>query len=171
MIKEIWTRLPAAGLAVLLMHAPCALAQQTAAEARQAIVGTWTLVKDVNKGADGVETSAFGATPLGQIIFTSNMRFMSFNARSDLPKYAAGNRKQGTADEYKAIAQGSIATYGSYSISDDGKYLLMKVDSSTYTNWNGTEQKRSLYLSGDEMRYTVNASVGGVSELSYRRLK
>jgi hypothetical protein len=78
---------------------------------------------------------------------------------------------QGTPEEYKAIGQGSIATFGSYRVSADGKSLRMTPESSTYPNWNGIEQNRDMSIKGDTFSYKVKASVGGVSELTYRRLK
>ena len=148
-------------------------AQQKVADAKQQIVGVWTLVADVNTGKDGVKKSgaAFGPNPSGQIIFTSNGRYSSLNLRPDLPKFASGNRMQGTADENKAIVQGSIASFGAYSVSPDGKVLTMKIEGSTWPSWIGTEQKRNLTVSGDELKYTVAASIGGTSELTYKRVK
>jgi Lipocalin-like domain len=147
--------------------------QQKATDAKQQIVGVWTLVADINTGKDGVKKSgaAFGPNPSGQIIFTSNGRYSSLNLRPDLPKFASGNRMQGTADENKAVVQGSIASFGAYSVSPDGKVLTMKIEGSTWPSWIGTEQKRNLTVSGDELKYTVAASIGGTSELTYKRVK
>ncbi|MES2128308.1 MAG: lipocalin-like domain-containing protein [Pseudomonadota bacterium] len=169
MIKDIKTGLSLLCLASLVFIQP-AQAKGPAAPGK-AIVGTWMLVRDVNKAPDGTEKSLFGDQPQGQIIFTSNGRYASLNARADLPKFAAGNRMGGTAEEYKAVAQGSIATFGHYKVSADGKTLSMTPEASTYPNWSGTEQQRALTLAGDEMSYALQASVGGVSTLTYRRVK
>ena len=169
MIKDIKTGLSIACIA-WFAFAPPALAKGPA-KPGQAIVGTWTLVRDVNKAPDGSEKSLFGDHPLGQIIFTQGGRYASFNSRADLPKFGAGNRMQGTNEEYKAIGQGSIAGFGSYKVSADGKTLSMTPEAASYPNWNGTEQQRALVLSGDEMSYSVQASAGGVSTLTYRRVK
>jgi hypothetical protein len=152
----------------------CACAPATwAANAKQQLVGTWKLVKDVNTGKDGVAKSgaAFGPNPLGQIVFTREGRFTSLNLRPDIPKFAAGNRMQGTADENKAVVQGSIASFGGYTVSPDGKVLTMKIEGSTWPSWIGTEQKRTLSVNGDDMKYSVPASIGGTSELTYKRVK
>ena len=46
----------------------------------------------------------------------------------------------------------------------------MKVDHSTYANWNGAEQTRTLVVTGDEMKWTNPAgSAGGVAELVFKR--
>jgi len=41
--------------------------------------------------------------------------------RSDSTKFAANNRLQGTADDNKAAAQGTISTYGTYSVDEAKK--------------------------------------------------
>jgi hypothetical protein len=78
---------------------------------------------------------------------------------------------QGTADENKAVVQGSIAHFGTYSISPDGKALILKVEGGTWPSWIGAEQKRDFTIAGDELKYTVAASLGGTSELVYKRVK
>jgi hypothetical protein len=60
---------------------------------------------------------------------------------------------------------------GTYSISSVDKTLTFKVESSTFPNWNGTEQKRLLITaSKDELKYvTPTASSGGVGTVTWRR--
>jgi hypothetical protein len=89
----------------------------------------------------------------------------------NLPKFASGNRMQGTAEEYKAVVHGSIASFGTYSVSPDGKVLALKQEGGTWALRNGKEEKRPLALSGDEMKYTTAATVGGTSELTYKRVR
>jgi hypothetical protein len=148
-------------------------AQQKATDAKQQLVGVWKLVTETNTGADGIAKSggAFGPNPNGQIIFTDSGHYSSLNTRQDMAKFASGNRMQGTEDENKAVVQGTIASFGSYSVSPDGKVLTMKIAGSTWPSWVGTEQKRNLTIAGDEMRYTVAASIGGTSELTYKRIR
>jgi hypothetical protein len=154
-----------------LCSAGSAIAQDKGKGAKQ-LVGVWQLVSDTNT-KDGVTkpSSAFGANPKGQFMFTSNGRYASINTRPDLPKFASGNRMQGTAEENKAIVQGSIAHFGTYSVSPDGKAILLKVEAGTWPAWIGTEQKREFAIKGDELKYTVAASIGGTSELVYKRMK
>ena len=56
--------------------------------------------------------------------------------RGDLPKIASNSRAQATADENKAIVQGSIGQFGTYSVRD--KVITLKVAASTYPNYDGT---------------------------------
>jgi hypothetical protein len=156
-----------------LFGASAVWAQQKASDVNKQIVGVWKLVSDVNTGKDGVKKvgAAWGPNPLGKFIFTSNGHFANLNTRPDVPKFASGNRNQGTAEENKAAVQGALASFGTYSVSPDGKVLTMKIEGSSWPNWTGTEQKRDLTIKGDEMKYTLSASIGGTSELTYKRIK
>ncbi|MGZ5649540.1 MAG: lipocalin-like domain-containing protein [Usitatibacter sp.] len=148
-------------------------AQQKPGDAAKQIVGVWKLTASQNTGKDGVtKVGSFGPNPSGQLIFTSSGRYASVNTRSDLPKFASGNRLQGTPEENKAVVQGSNANFGTYTVSPDGKVLKYKVEGGTWAPWNGTEQTRKLALNGNEMKLTLEApSVGGTSLLTYKRVK
>jgi hypothetical protein len=142
-----------------------------AQDAKKQIVGVWQLVSDTNTSVEGKKTSVFGPTPKGQFFFTANGRYASVNTNPDIPKFASGNRMQGTPEENKAVVQKSIAHYGTWDVSPDGKTLILKVEGGTWPAWVGTEQKRQLTIKGDEMKYSLAASIGGTSELAYKRLK
>ena len=150
-----------------------ALAQQKAGDAKQQIVGIWTLLSSINTAKDGKVTKgiSFGPNPAGRFVFLSNGQYVSVNVNPNLPKFASGNRMQGTAEEYKAVVHGSIASFGTYSVSPDGKVLALKQEGGTWALRNGKEEKRPLALSGDEMKYTTAATVGGTSELIYKRIR
>ena len=48
----------------------------------------------------------------------------------------------------------------------------MKVEGSTYPNWTGTEQKRTVVsFTGDELKWTLPASIGGTAEVTWKRIK
>jgi hypothetical protein len=65
----------------------------------------------------------------------------------------------------------SIAMIGTYSLNQTDKTLTFKVESATFPNWNGTEQKRSIVTaSKDELKYiTATASSGGVGTVTWKR--
>ncbi len=50
--------------------------------------------------------------------------------------------------------QGSIAYFGTYSVSETDKTITTHIESSTFPNWIGTDQKRFFTLSGDELKWT-----------------
>src|SRR5205823_6428282 len=96
-------------------------------------------------------------------------RFMLTIIGADLPKFTSNNRATGTAEENKAVVSKSIAFFGSYSLAD--KTLTLKIETATFPNWNGAEQKRNLVtVSKDELKYiTPSASGGGVGTVTWKR--
>jgi hypothetical protein len=138
---------------------------------KEQLVGTWTFVSATTKRPDG--SSQWGPNPKGLAIYTGNGRFSESVMRSDRTKFAANNRLQGTADDNKAAAQGTISTYGTYSVDEAKKTYTLRIEGSSYPNWEGTEITRPVAITGDEMTVTNPApSVGGPpSQLVFRRAK
>ena len=61
--------------------------------------------------------------------------------------------------------------FGTYAVGAD-KAITMKVEGSTYPNWTGTEQKRTIInFAGDDLKWSVAASIGGTAEVGWKRLK
>ena len=134
------------------------------------LVGTWTWVSVDNVRPDGTKVQLFGPNPKGLIIFDANGRFAYLLTRPSRPKFAANNRDQGTPEENKATVQGSLGYSGTYSVSD--KTLIFKIEATTYPNAEGTEQKRSITLTGDELKWINPApTVGGTAHTVLKRVK
>jgi hypothetical protein len=92
--------------------------------------------------------------------------------RADIPKFAAKNRLQGTADENRAAVHGGIGTFGTYTVDEAKKAFTVHFTASTYPNNTGTEQTRPFTISADELKIINPASsAGGQSELLYKRAK
>lgn len=123
-------------------------------------MGTWTLVS-ITLEQDGKKTDMYGANPQGQLIFDPNGRFTTIFLRSDVPKFASGNRETGTPEENKAAVQGGIAYFGTYSVSETDKIITYHLEGSTFPNWRGVDQKRIFKLSGDDFSYTNPTSSTG----------
>jgi len=117
------------------------------------LVGTWTLVS-LTLEQDGKKTDFYGPNPKGQRTYDPSGRFSEIITRADLPKFASNNRQAGTPEENKAVVQGSIAFFGTYSVSETDKTYTQHVESCTFPNWNGTERKYSFDISGDELNIT-----------------
>ena len=119
----------------------------------------------------GGETESFGPNPVGTLIIGPDGRYALVFLRRDLPKVAANNRLSETAEESRAIAQGSIAHFGTYSVNAADKTLVFRIESSTFPNWNGAEQRRPFTLSGNELTYISPGSTGVATEVVLRRAK
>jgi hypothetical protein len=68
--------------------------------------------------------------------------------------------------------QGTISHFGRYTVNEADKSITFHIESSTYPNFNGVEQKRPFTLAGDELTYTVPGfSGGGTATSSWKRAK
>jgi hypothetical protein len=134
------------------------------------LVGTWSLVSDVNTASDGAKVQPFGSAPKGMAVFDGNGHFAIVISRPDLAKFASDNRMHGTPEENKAIVQGTIGFFGTYSVA--GGVLIQRIEGGTWPSWIDTDQKRTIAaFAPDEQTWTTVASFGGTSELHWRRVK
>jgi len=140
------------------------------AQTAQDLVGTWTLVSAVIRSGD-TKMDVFGPDPSGTLMFGSDGHYALIFLRHDLPKLASNNRLSQTLDESRSITKGSIAHFGTYSVDETGKFFVLRIESSTFPNWTGAEQRRPFSLSGDELTYTSPGSTGVATQIVVRRAK
>jgi hypothetical protein len=142
--------------------------------AQQQFVGTWTLVSIHYVTADGHKVEPFGPGAKGLLYFDAAGRFATQVMTASRPRFASNNRMLGTADENKAMSQGVVAYFGSYTTSDADRILTLHIEQSSFPNWNGTEQKRVFTFTGDELHYTAAGSTANPAEsaeLVWKRLR
>ena len=135
-----------------------AVAQATLQEQ---IVGTWTYVSVDLVGPDGARVPLFGPNPQGLASFDRTGHYILMTARAGQARFASPNRLEGTAEENKAVVQGSIAHFGRYAVDEANKTITFYIETSTFPNWNGTEQKRPFTVTRDELVWRTPASTGG----------
>src|SRR4029077_16096245 len=108
------------------------------------------------------------------LIFTGEGRFAQIHAASDLPKIASGNRLPGTAKEYSAINRRSPSGFCSYTVDEEKKTVTFRITSSTFPNFEGEAQTRTIdKLTADEFVNTNPNVAGGRGRASnyYKRVK
>ncbi len=163
--------LPALAALTLLAFAAGGAGNKTG-KLKQQLIGTWTMVSDtVDQG--GTKVEPFGPSPKGAMLLTSDGHFSIVLTRPDVPKFASGSRTGGTAEENQAAMAGGIGYFGTYTVSDADKTVHLHVEASTFPNWSGSDQKRIVALSGDEMTVTnPTPSIGpGTATLVWKRAK
>jgi len=134
------------------------------------LVGTWMNVSVSLIRADGSKADAFGSNMKGLTVFESNGHFVTAVGRTDLPKFASGNRMTGTAEENKAVVQGSLAFFGTYTVAN--KIVTLKVEGGTWPGWIGADEQQTIVsFTGDELKFTQLASAGGTAEVTLKRLR
>lgn len=136
------------------------------------LAGAWMYVSVDTVRSDGSRAPMYGLNPRGLVIFDGHGHYALVNSRADLPKYVSNDRMKGSADEYRAVAQGSIAHFGRYVVNEADRTITFHIETSTFPNWNGVEQRRPFVLSGDELRWTTPAASGGGSgEIVLKRVR
>ena len=162
------TRIIASFAAFLLFI--CFGAAGAEAQTAQDLVGTWTLASATIRSGE-VKMDMFGPDPSGTLMFGRDGHYALIFLRRDLPKLASNNRLSQTVEESRDITKGSIAHFGTYAVDETGKFLVLRIESSTFPNWAGAEQRRPFSLSGDELTYISPGSSGVATEIVLRRAK
>jgi|SRR5947209_18526026 hypothetical protein len=140
---------------------------------KEQLIGTWTFVSAHDVKPDGTRVDPWGPNPNGAATYDANGRFTFMIMRSDLPKFTSNSRAQASADEGKAVAQGTISYYGTYTVNEADKTVTYRIEGSSYPNLTGGEQKRIITsLTADELRYTNPATTTGTkAEAVWKRAK
>jgi len=159
-------------LFALMLAASPAAAQQKSL--RDQIAGTWNFVIAEVVAPDGKKSLPFGETPTGILIFTAGGQFAQIHVAGDVPKIASNNRLTGTPEEYSAIMRRSISLFGTYSVDEEKKTVTYNIVSSSYPNFAGEAQVRTIdKLTADEFVNTNPNVAGGRGRASnfYKRAK
>ncbi len=167
--RSILATLAMAGLSLALL-AGNSMSQGKKLNAKQ-LVGHWTLVSVDNMRPDGGRAPGFGPNPKGVAVFSPNHRFSVSIVDTDLPKFASNSSEAGTPDENKAVVQGSIFYFGTYSVAADGT-LSFEIEGSSFPNWMRVNQRRMITaLTASELKWTAAAASGGTAEATWKRTK
>jgi hypothetical protein len=150
----------ALGLALLPSSA---VAQQ--GTLKQQLVGTWTLVSCEAK-------QPFCVNPNGTLMLDAGGRYAVMTAARGRPKApTAPNRADVKPEEYKAIAQGVLANFGTWSVNEADKTLTRQPEGALFPSGEGTEGKVSVSLAGDELKLTATNPAGVKNDTVYRRAR
>ena len=113
------------------------------------VAGVWRL-RSAGRTAYGSTSDWFGAHPDGLLIFTDELHFTEAVTRTDLPPVVSGDRLSATPQENRALAQGTLGCYGTYTTGQDGSLASQHVLGSTLPDWNNTER------GADDVHVTVS---------------
>ena len=140
---------------------------------KEQLVGTWLVAAVDNIRPDGSRFQSLGPNPKGIMMFDANGWFSFQLAQPGRPKFASDNRLQGTAEENKATVQGSLSYYGKYSVDEADRVLHLYIESSSWPNFDGIDNKRIITsLSDDELKwYSPAGSIGTTAEVIWKRPK
>ena len=131
------------------------------------VAGVWRL-RRAERTAHGNTWDWFGAHPDGMLIFTDDLHFTEAITRTDLPLAASGDRLSTTPEENRALAQGTLGSYGTYATSDDGSLASQHILGSTFPDWNNTKRGDiHVTVHDGRLRQTLRLSTDDVAELTW----
>jgi hypothetical protein len=172
--EDVMKFIKAAAAAFMLVSASSGVVAEQAKSLKDQLVGTWTFVVAEVTAPDGKKSFPFGETPKGILIFAPDGHFAQIHVASDVPKIASNNRLTGTAEEYATIMRRSLSVFGTYTVDENKKTVTYRIVSSSFPNWEGEAQTRTIdTLTADEFVNTNPNVAGGRGSASnlYRRVK
>ncbi len=136
------------------------------------LVGTWIYVSSTAKRDDGSDVPR--PSLQGAVTYTNEGRLHFITTRTDLPKYASSDSARPSPEEAMAIASGSIAYTGTYTVDESTKTIHVSIESSTFPNLVGAPNQRRIVnsIGADEMKFTNPRTPAGVTlEIVWKRAK
>ena len=145
---------------------------------KEAIVGSWRLLIVDTVKSDGTQVPLYGPNPRGLAMFGPEGRY-SIQIMRDIgrPKFAANDRLKGTPEEIKAAFEGAQSHFGSYAIDEQSKTLNLRIEGSSFPNWDDAKQPRLITaLWQDDLTWTntiqaTQVPAGEKTNLAWRRIK
>jgi len=164
----------ALGLCAIALAAIPAFPNSSLAQAKSLkdqLVGTWIYVSSTGKRDDG--STVPRPSLQGAVTYSSDGRFHFITARTDVPKLVSDPSRP-TPEEAMAIASGSIAYTGTYTVDENTKTIHANVETSTFPNLVGAPNQRRIITSitADEMKFTNPRTPAGVTlDFVWKRAK
>jgi hypothetical protein len=120
---------------------------------KEQLVGTWILTSLVDTDEKGVKSTPWGERPLGAFMFDEGGHFTEIIVTPD--------------------KDGSIDYFGTYSVDEAGKQILLHVVGSSAKRFDGTDTKRAVASITDDAMETHNPtpSRGSSAQSTWKRAR
>jgi hypothetical protein len=139
---------------------------------KEQLTGAWTLVSSETTAANGAKQQFYGGNPKGILILDAGGRYAAVQGRPDRPKPKTASRFQVSATELGEAAKEFAANFGTWSVNEADKSITRKFEGALNPLNEGSEQKSSVALAGDELKLsTVSPVTGDRNDTAYRRAK
>lgn len=159
--------------ALSLLIAATASAASPATVSPLSLAGTWTLVGVDNILASGERIQPYGEHPDGILMIDAGGRYALHIFRAARARFATGDKARGTAEENLATVRGTNSHFGRVVVEEATGTVTFQIEHASFPNWEGVEQRRRFTLADGRLRYTVNTTTTGgteVGEVTWRRL-
>jgi hypothetical protein len=139
---------------------------------KQQLVGNWTLVSFDITAPNGTKRQVYGANPRGILMLDAGGRYAVVAGKPDRPKFKSPGRATETTEELGAAARDFAANFGTWSVNEADKTLTRRLEGALRPDGEGTEQKTTVSLAGDQLTLTnTNPATGNRADVVYRRAR
>jgi Lipocalin-like domain len=115
------------------------------------LAGTWTLENLQAVTWDEEDRNPFGSAPKGRMILDENGGVTCVIIGSEHIPFLSADRLTGTAAENQSAVQATQAFFGTYSVNEKDRTMILHVERSLFPNWDETKQSVTVKLNGDEL--------------------
>lgn len=133
------------------------------------LAGTWMLTAADDIKPDGTRVPAYGPSPHGVLTLGADGRYSVQIFRSERLKFASGDKRRGTLEEYTDASLGMSSHFGRYIVDPAKGTITFQIDRASFPNWDGATQVRPFKLEGDELSWRVPATPDGTIPISVWR--
>jgi Lipocalin-like domain len=134
--------------------------------ARNALVGTWRLIRWENRSIDGQTTYPLGEDAQGLIMYGDDGYMSVALMRARRETFGAGDLLGGTAEEKAKAAEEYVSYCGRYEF--EGETVIHHVELSLFPNWVGADQERLVEIDGDRLTLSTRPLLlDGIEQTAY----
>jgi hypothetical protein len=115
---------------------------------KEQVVGAWSHVSCTIKGFPWCSGPHDGIA-----IMDASGHYTIMATTRGRPKFrdAASSRADYSAEEYKAATMGLLAQFGTWSVDEAGKAIILHINGALFPNIEGNDNRLTVSFSGDEM--------------------
>ena len=119
---------------------------------KEQLVGAWELVSCERTTAKGAP-QPYCVNSIGILMFDASGRYAHIIGASGRPKITTFKRSDVPAEQYKAVAEGFLANFGTWSVNERDRTVTRHYLASMLPNYEGTDNKSSVKIVGDELTF------------------
>jgi hypothetical protein len=124
-------------------------------------------VSFVGRGAGGLETDTYGPEPLGYLVYDKDGHMSVQIARSDRTPFTSSDPSRASPEELKNAFDGYFGYFGRYTVDERAGTVTHHVESCSYPNFVGTDQRRFFTWQGDHLVLSAPPERTDRSDVSY----
>ena len=139
---------------------------------KKQLVGTWTIVSFDSFDPSGAKVPNMEGSDLKGLLILTADGHISNQLITQYPTIASKDRMKTTPAEDKAVAHGVLSYFGTYTVSEADKAITINFERSSFPNQVGSNVKRTVTLTGDELKIdNPGRQAGGRTVTVWRRAK